>query len=72
MGLKLRIYTNFNVNLVRKHEFLVFAFFFSVLLAFMVGLTIGVLGVLVRFKAPLLFLLVLTVDMPFDKVEDVN
>ena len=38
----------------------------------MVGLTIGVLGVLVRFKAPLLFLLVLTVDMPFDKVEDVN
>ena len=52
------------VNVIRKNEFLAFAFVFSVLLAFMVGLTSGLLGVLVRFKAPLLsfFLLVLTID----------
>ena len=58
------------VNLVRKNEFLVFAFLFSILLAFMVGLTSGLLGVLVRFKAPLLafFLLVLTVE--FQNKED--
>ena len=56
------------VNIVRKNELLVFAFVFSVLLAFMVGLTSGLFGVLVRFKAPLLsfFLLVLTVN---DKTE---
>jgi len=53
------------VNIVRKNEFLVFAFVFSILLAFMVGLTSGLLGVLVRFKAPLLsfILLVLTVNI---------
>ena len=52
------------VKIVRQSEFLVFAFIFSVLLAFMVGLTSGLLGVLVRFKAPLLsfFILVLTVE----------
>ena len=51
------------VKLIRRSEFLVFAFIFSVLLAFMVGLTSGLLGVLVRFKAPVIvfFLLVLTV-----------
>lgn len=56
------------VKLVRKSEFLVFAFIFSILLAFMVGLTSGLLGVLVRFKAPLLsfFLLVLTVEFKKD------
>ena len=62
------------VNLVRQNEFLVFALLFSILLAFMVGLTSGLLGVLVRFKAPLLafFILVLTVDprLNIDKVSE--
>ncbi len=59
------------VKLVRQNEFLVFAFVFSILLAFMVGLTSGLLGVLVRFKAPLLsfFVLVLTVEF---KKEELN
>ena len=52
------------VKIVRQNEFLVFAFVFAILLAFMVGLTSGLFGVLVRFKAPLLsfFILVLTVE----------
>jgi len=52
------------INIIRKSEFLVFAFVFAILLAFMVGLTSGLFGVLVRFKAPILpfFLLILTVD----------
>ena len=66
------------VNIIRKHEFLVFAFLFALLLAFMVGLTSGLLGVLVRFKAPLLsfIMLVLTVnfngDSHSDKLIDVD
>jgi hypothetical protein len=58
------------VKIVRQNEFLVFAFVFSILLAFMVGLTSGLLGVLVRFKAPLLsfFILVLTVEFKIDEI----
>lgn len=52
------------INEIRKHEFFIFAFFFSFLLAYMAGLTSGLLGVLVRFKAPLIpfFILMLTID----------
>ena len=64
------------VKIVRQNEFLVFAFIFAILLAFMVGLTSGLLGVLVRFKAPLLsfFVLVLTVEFENDELnfEDVK
>jgi hypothetical protein len=50
----------------------VFAFIFAILLAFMVGLTSGLLGVLVRFKAPLLsfFILVLTVEFSINQQEE--
>ena len=53
------------INLIRKHEFFIFAFFFCVLMAYMAGLTSGLLGVLVRFKAPLIpfLLLLLTIDI---------
>ena len=53
------------INLIRKHEFFIFAFFFSLLMAYMSGLTSGLLGVLVRFKAPLIpfLLLLLTIDL---------
>ena len=53
------------INLIRKHEFFIFAFFFCVLMAYMSGLTSGLLGVLVRFKAPLIpfLLLLLTIDI---------
>jgi hypothetical protein len=59
------------VKIVRQSEFLVFAFIFAILLAFMVGLTSGLLGVLVRFKAPLLsfFILVLTVEFKSDELK---
>ena len=52
------------INLIRKNEFLVFAFFFAILMAYMAGVTSGLLGVLVRFKAPVIpfFILILTVS----------
>ena len=58
------------INLIRKHEFFIFAFFFCLLMAYMAGLTSGLLGVLVRFKAPLIpfLVLLLTIDLRlFDK-----
>ncbi len=53
------------VNLIRKHEFFIFAFFFCLLMAYMSGVTSGLLGVLVRFKAPLIpfLVLLLTIDV---------
>ena len=52
------------INVIRKHEFFIFAFFFVLLLGYMAGATSGLLGVLVRFKAPLLpfLVLLLTID----------
>lgn len=60
------------INAIRKHEFYVFAFFFALLLAYMAGLTSGLLGVLVRFKAPLIpfFVLMLTIDTQIDNTLD--
>ena len=53
------------INIIRKNEFYVFCFFFIILMAYMSGLTSGLMGVLVRFKAPLIpfFVLLLTVDI---------
>lgn len=50
------------IDQIRKNEFLVFSFFFMILMAYMAGVTSGLLGVLVRFKAPVIpfFLLLLT------------
>ena len=47
------------------------AFFFAVLMAYMAGVTSGLLGVLVRFKAPLIpfLILLLTIDV---KLKDSN
>jgi hypothetical protein len=52
------------VNIIRKNDFLVFAFFFAILMAYMAGVTSGLLGVLVRFKAPVIpfFLLIMTIE----------
>jgi hypothetical protein len=52
------------INMIRKHEFFIFCFFFILLMAYMAGLTSGLLGVLVRFKAPLIpfMVLLLTVN----------
>ena len=57
------------INLIRKHEFFIFAFFFCILMAYMAGLTSGLVGVLVRFKAPLIpfLLLLLTIDINMTK-----
>lgn len=71
--LTIRFFTsNFfrKINDIRKHEFFIFAFFFSLLMAYMAGLTSGLLGVLVRFKAPLIpfFVLMLTVDKQANNV----
>lgn len=60
------------INEIRKHEFFIFAFFFSLLLAYMAGLTSGLLGVLVRFKAPLIpfLVLMLTIDTRVDNAKE--
>jgi hypothetical protein len=47
------------INVIRKSEFMVFAFFFALLMAYMAGVTSGLLGVLVRFKSPVIPFLVL-------------
>lgn len=47
------------IAIVRQNEFLVFAFFFAIILAFFAGFTSILFGVLVRFKAPVLPFLVL-------------
>ena len=62
------------INLIRKHEFFIFAFFFSVLLAYMAGATSGLLGVLVRFKAPLIpfLVLLLTIDVSLKEKNQVK
>jgi hypothetical protein len=44
---------------IRKHEFLIFAFFFALILAYFAGFTSILFGVLVRFKAPVLPFLVI-------------
>jgi hypothetical protein len=53
------------IRKLRKEEILVFAFIFSLFIAFMAGFTSVLFGVLVRIRAPLLpfFFLVLTVSM---------
>jgi hypothetical protein len=47
------------IQLIRKHEFLIFGFFFAVILAYFAGFTSILFGVLVRFKAPVLPFLVI-------------
>ncbi len=48
------------IKRIRGHEFLIFAFFFSIILAYFAGFTSILFGVLVRFKAPLIpFLIVI-------------
>ena len=50
---------------IRKQEILVFAFIFTLFIAFMAGFTSVLFGVLVRIRAPLLpfFFLVLTASI---------
>jgi len=47
------------IKRIRKHEFLIFAFFFALILAYFAGFTSILFGVLVRFKAPILPFLVI-------------
>jgi len=47
------------IQLIRKHEFLIFAVFFAFILAYFAGFTSILFGVLVRFKAPVLPFLVI-------------
>lgn len=47
------------IRRIRKHEFLVYAFFFALILAYFAGFTSILYGVLVRFKAPVLPFLVI-------------
>jgi hypothetical protein len=59
------------ISLIRSNEFLVFAFFFAMILAFFAGFTSILFGVLVRFKAPVLPFLVLLLSLaPKMKVEE--
>jgi hypothetical protein len=56
------------IGIIRNHEFLIYAFFFAIILAFFAGFTSILFGVLVRFKAPVLpfivILLTATIQTP--------
>lgn len=56
---------------IRGHEFLVFCLIFTLVIAFMTGLTSGLYGVLVRLRAPLLpfLFILLTVDFSYLKIQ---
>ncbi len=59
------------IKAVRSNELLVFSFLFAVILAFFVGFTSILFGVLVRFKAPLLpFLLIVLTTKPQEEEEE--
>lgn len=53
------------IKRIRKHEFLLFAFFFALILAYFSGFTSILFGVLVRFKAPVLPFLVIVLTSYF-------
>ncbi len=57
------------VSMIRKNEFLVFAFFFVILMSYMAGVTSGLLGVLVRFKAPVIPFLLILLTVNFQNLE---
>jgi len=75
MFLTLRFFIRDNffskIKKIRKEEILVFAFIFSLFIAFMAGFTSVLFGVLVRIRAPLLpfFFLVLTTQIGTDTEE---
>lgn len=52
---------------IRQHEFLVYAFFFAIILAYFAGFTSILFGVLVRFKAPVLPFLVMVLTAHYQK-----
>jgi hypothetical protein len=54
---------------IRSHEFLIFALFFVLIIAFMTGLTSGLYGVLVRLRAILLPFLFVLLTFELDRVE---
>jgi hypothetical protein len=53
------------IKRIRKHEFLIFAFFFALILAYFAGFTSILFGVLVRFKAPVIPFLVIILTSYF-------
>jgi len=59
------------IKRIRKHEFLIFAFFFALVLAYFAGFTSILYGVLVRFKAPVLpFLVIILTAHYMDEKRD--
>ncbi|MBI1838001.1 MAG: hypothetical protein HYR91_12125 [Flavobacteriia bacterium] len=60
------------INIIRKHEFLVFSFFFMILMSYMSGVTSGLLGVLVRFKAPTIPFLILILTININKNQTIT
>ena len=60
------------IKRIRQHEFLVFAFFFALILAFFAGFTSILFGVLVRFKAPVLPFLVMILTAHYIEEQQVK
>ena len=60
------------IKQIRKEEILVFAFIFSLFIAFMAGFTSVLFGVLVRIRAPLLLFFFLVLTSSTDKTEVVT
>lgn len=57
------------IRRIRKHEFLIYAFFFALILAYFAGFTSILYGVLVRFKAPVLPFLVMVLTAHYVEEE---
>ncbi len=60
------------IKRIRNHEFLIFAFFMALILAYFAGFTSILFGVLVRFKAPLLPFLIIVLTAHWTSIADEN
>ena len=54
---------------IRAHEFLIFCLIFTLVIAFMTGLTSGLYGVLVRLRSILLPFLFILLTVKYDRIE---
>ncbi|MCH2223370.1 MAG: hypothetical protein MK066_01280 [Crocinitomicaceae bacterium] len=58
-----------NIRKIKTHQFLVFCFVFTILIAFITGLTSSLFGVLVRLRAPILPFLIILLTINNEKTE---
>ena len=60
------------IKKIREHEFLIYAFFLLIILAYFAGFTSILFGVLVRFKAPVIPFLIIILTVKLNKTNSVK